>query len=552
MLFQLLIFAVDGQEILGSGQGEHQLLLFLTGVAGDMDVVHALIDDFCAQQEQTVDDLGHALLVAGDGLGRDDDEVAGADAHLTVAAGSHAAQGAQRLALTAGGHQHHLFRRILVYLIDADEGAFRDVHIAQLLSHGGIVDHAAAAEGHLAAILHGEVDDLLDAVDVGREGRNDDALVLRPGKQAADTGGHLLLGGGEAGTLRVGGVAQQSQHALLTVLRQSRKVGGAAGQRGVVDLEVAGLDDGAGRAVDGESYRVRDGVVHMDGLHGEAAQLELLAGGDLHELGLACQAELFQLIADEAAGQAGAVDGQIELLQQVGDAADVVLMAVGDEQALDLILILHHKGEVGDDHIDAEHIIVGENEAAVHDDHIAAALIDRHVLAYFAEAAQRIDMDGRCSLFGLLGAAGPAGVVGAAGSAGALFAGRIGRSGSVVLFFCLCHRKPPKIQSAKHRSAPEDSLPCIKGSIKTHLLPSDASYRNHFISVVLYHAAGSAGSLLPIQSICSMRPRRFGRNAVSAPTARPYTHFVATSIVFLASFVNSKLGPGGGKLCPSP
>ena len=38
----------------------------------------------------------------------------------------------------------------------------------------------------------------------------------------------------------------------------------------------------------------------MDRLHGEAAQLELLAGGDLHELGLACKAELFQLIADEA------------------------------------------------------------------------------------------------------------------------------------------------------------------------------------------------------------------------------------------------------------
>ena len=109
--------------------------------------------------------------------------------------------------------------------------------------------------------------------------------------------------------------------------------------------------------------------------------LSFWPGGDLHEFGLACKAELFQLIADEAAGQAGAVDGQIEFLQQIGDAADVVLMAVGDEQALDLILILHHKGEVGDNHIDAEHIVIRENEAAVHDDHIAAALIDRHVLA---------------------------------------------------------------------------------------------------------------------------------------------------------------------------
>ncbi len=101
--------------------------------------------------------------------------------------------------------------------------------------------------------------------------------------------------------------------------------------------------------------------------------------------------------------------GRSNFLQQIGDAADVVLVAVGDEQALDLILILHHKGEVRDDHIDAEHVAIREDEAAVHDDHIAAALIDRHVLAHFAEAAQRIDVDGHSGLFGLLRAAGPTG-----------------------------------------------------------------------------------------------------------------------------------------------
>ena len=50
----------------------------------------------------------------------------------------------------------------------------------------------------------------------------------------------------------------------------------------------------------------------------------------------------------------------------------------------------------------------------------------------------------------LLRAAGTPLIIRPAG-AGPLFAGRIGRSGSVILFFCLCHRKPPKIQSAKHR-----------------------------------------------------------------------------------------------------
>ena len=374
-----------------------------------------------------------------------------------MAAGSHAAQRAQRLALTAGGHQHHLLGRILIDLVDADEGALRDVHIAQLLRHGRVVDHAAATEGHLAAILHGEVDDLLDAVDVRRKGGDDDALVLRPGKEIADAGSHLLLGGGKAGLLSVGRVAQQGQNALLAVIGQGGKVGGAAGQRGVIDLEVAGLDDGARRAVDGEGHGVRDGVVHMDRLHREAAQLDLLSGGDLHELGLARKAEFLQLVADEAAGQAGTVDGQVELLQQVGDAADVVLVAVGDEQTLDLILVLHHKGEVRDDHIHAEHLAVREHQTAVHDDHIAVALVDGHVLADFAQTAQRVDMDGSRCLLGLLRTARAAVIVGAAGSGtGVLFpcgnsavcGSCLGRcrgfcTGCGVIFFCLSHSLPP-------------------------------------------------------------------------------------------------------------
>ena len=307
------------------------------------------------------------------------------------------------------------------------------MHIAQLLGHGGVVDHAAAAEGHLAAILHGQINDLLHAVDVGRKGRNDDALVAGAGKQAADTGGHLLFGSGKARALRVGGVAQQCQHTALAILGQGGQVGHTAGQRGVVDLEVAGLDDGAGGAVDGKGHGIRDGVVHMDGLHGKAAQLDLLPGGDLHKLGLAGQAELLQLVPDQAAGQAGAVDGQVEFLQQIRDAADVVLVAVGDEQALDAVLVLHHKGKVRDHHVHAVHLAVREHQTAVYDDHVPVALIHGHVLAHFAQTAQRVDVDGRCSLLGLLRAAGTAVVVGPPGGAGALFPGRCRGCGCVLL-----------------------------------------------------------------------------------------------------------------------
>ena len=458
MLFQLLVLAVHRQEVLGRRQREHQLLLLLAGVAGHMHVVHGFINDLRAQQQQTVHHLGDHLFIAGDGGGGDDDEVAGAHTHVAVAGACHAGQSAQRLALTAGGDQHDLLRRIFVDLLQIDEHALRRMQVAQLQGHLGVVGHAPAGHRHLAAVFHRQVDDLLHPVDIGCKGCNDDALFVRPAEQVGKAVGHLVLGGGKARPLGVGGVAQQGQHALLAVFRNGHQVGGPGRQRGVVDLEVAGLDDHARRAVDGQGHRVRNGVVHMDGLDGKAAQLELVAGMNLHQLGAAQQIVLFQLVLDQADGQLGGVDGQVHLLEQVGQRADVVLVAVGDDHALDLILVLHHIGEVRDDQVDAEHIAVRENQATVHDQHIALAFIQGDVLAHFAQTAQGDDVH-RHGLF-LLGVvlggglAAP-GIEGAAALGGLLRArvlglgrGRLMGSARFFGFFFLCvfllsHRSPP-------------------------------------------------------------------------------------------------------------
>ena len=64
-----------------------------------------------------------------------------------------------------------------------------------------------------------------------------------------------------------------------------------------------------------------------------------------------------------------------------------------------------------------------------------------------------------------------------------------------------------------------------------------------------YKKLGTPQKLLPVQSICSMRPRLSGGGPVGARTARPYTHFVVFSIVFPGLFVNSKVGLRGCKLC---
>ena len=149
-------------------------------------------------------------------------------------------------------------------------------------------------------------------------------------------------------------------------------------------------------ALDGEGHRVGNGVVDVDELHAELARLDHLARLAGDELGLVQQAVLLQLQLHQPRGHAGGVDGGVDVPQQIGDGADVVLVPVGEEDAPDLVLVLDEIGEVGDDHVDAVHVVVGEAHAHVHHDDVPAVLVDGEVLADLVEAAQGNDFQFFC------------------------------------------------------------------------------------------------------------------------------------------------------------
>ena len=56
--------------------------------------------------------------------------------------------------------------------------------------------------------------------------------------------------------------------------------------------------------------------------------------------------------------------------------------------ALNLSRCCFDVGDVGDDEVDAEHLLVGEHEAGVDGDHVVAVLEQHHVLADLAETAE--------------------------------------------------------------------------------------------------------------------------------------------------------------------
>ena len=92
--------------------------------------------------------------------------------------------------------------------------------------------------------------------------------------------GDVLLGGGEARHLGVGGVGEEQVDPLLPQPGEGPQVGDPAVERQLVHLEVAGVQHHAGAGADGDRERVGDGVVDRDELEVEGPEGDPVALGD--------------------------------------------------------------------------------------------------------------------------------------------------------------------------------------------------------------------------------------------------------------------------------
>ena len=207
-----------------------------------------------------------------------------------------------------------------------------------------------------------------------------------------------------ARALGICGVRHKSKDASAPQLAEAGKVDDLAVDRGVIHLEIAGVYDDTGRSVYSHSHRIGDRVVDLDEFNCHTAHFHGLFGLHYIEADLSGQALLLELGLDKADSQSRGINGDVHPFQQVSQTADVVLMAVGDDDATDLVGIALDVGKIGDNDVNAGHIGVGEGKSAVQYDHIIGAFKDGHVLADLVEASQRDDPYG--SLLDLLGACG--------------------------------------------------------------------------------------------------------------------------------------------------
>ena len=112
---------------------------------------------------------------------------------------------------------------------------------------------------------------------------------------------------------------------------------------------------------------------------------------DFDQRGFVEQLVLFELAFDVGQRELGGVDGHLELAQDPGQSADVVFVAVREDDGADVFPVFSEVGDVGHNDVDAEQFRFREHEAGVdHDDVVFPA--DREAVhSEFAEAAEGDD-----------------------------------------------------------------------------------------------------------------------------------------------------------------
>ena len=221
---------------------------------------------------------------------------------LPMVAVAHAGQAAHRLALRSGRHHDQLLLREALELVLANHGPVAVVEVAALEGDRRVLLHAPPERDHLAAVRPRGVDHLLHAADVAGEGRHDHP-ALRLANEPVQALADGRLGEGIALLLGPGRVGEEELDAAIADLGDEAQVGAPAIGRGVVELEVAGVDDRPHRRLDRVANPIGDRVADPERRDPEGPDDELMPRLHHVERGRFEQLVLAELALDESLGQ---------------------------------------------------------------------------------------------------------------------------------------------------------------------------------------------------------------------------------------------------------
>ena len=184
-----------------------------------------------------------------------------------------------------------------------------------------------------------------------------------------------------------------------TQLREAVQVERLTGERRLIDLEIARVDQHALGGAHDDRHAIRHAVRDANEFDLKRADRDRVAGADGRDPGAVLDVPFLELAGHECQRQRRAVKRTADMWQHVRHGADVILVPVRQDQALDLPTAFLEIGEVGNDQIDAQQIRLGKHRAGVDE-----MVVLRHEMAIMFRPNSPRPPSGTISTGGALGA----------------------------------------------------------------------------------------------------------------------------------------------------
>ena len=260
---KVTVFAVHRDKIFRPHQIVHQFNFFLASVTGNVYAIGFFVNYFCTQFVKMVDGTRNKLFVTGNRSCRNNYCITGHNTNFFVVIHCHTSQGTHRFALATGGDDYDLVSSVIVGFININQYAFRNIEITKFHSNINYVNHAATDYSNFAFVLHCTINNLLDAVHVGREGCYDDAVACVTEFIIKSLTNHFFTLG-EAGAFCISTICQKRKHACITKFSELIELGNLAINGGLVKFKVTGMNNGTDGSFNNDRHSVRNTVVYAD------------------------------------------------------------------------------------------------------------------------------------------------------------------------------------------------------------------------------------------------------------------------------------------------
>src|SRR5713101_7845018 len=351
-----------------------------------------IIEDFGAALIQMIHQRVYRAFVPGDKARGQYYDVVLLHADLRMRIGREPRQGRKRFTLAPARKEGQFVRLEKISLGAIDKRAGRKVELPGLHPKAHALRHPAPQRHDVASRVARSLGHLAHAMEMRRE-RRKEKLAARTRDQLSQYRLERTLRAGTASALDVGRIREQKLDTLGAETREALGIEHDAVDRRRIDLEIATVNDHARRRPNRQCERVERRMGYADRLDFKRPQTENHPRRDLSQIG-AGKLVFDQVAARERERYLAAVHGGRKAFQQVRQRADMVLVRMGEDDALDVEAGLLQIGELGYQEAAAERTFLGEHNAGVDHDGALAALDHQKIQANFAETAERYNSDG--------------------------------------------------------------------------------------------------------------------------------------------------------------